>query len=199
MEENLVSHHHRTIGGIKGHLLRRGVHVSVAALPIIYYYLGSDIVALLRISMPMLVLSFVAFIVLLEILRLVFGWRIFGQRQHEAKQISSFAWGTVTIGIVLLFSPGRQYAIPIIWSCAFIDPLLGELRALNMRPLFVFAIGVVAVMLIWLIATGWLGTPWCWILLMGPVTILAEWPTLPWLDDNALMQLVPLVLVLLLK
>ncbi len=168
----------------------------MALIPLLYYAYAASLAAYLHLTPAWLVTIIVLVIVAFEILRLHFGWMIFGLRQHEAKQPASFAWGALAIGVVLILSPGREFAIPIIWACAFGDPFIGELRACQCPRYWVFVLGVLLVIAVWLIAFMWLGTPWWWALIMGPVTVIAESIYIKWVDDNALMMLVPLVLIL---
>ncbi|UVE59530.1 hypothetical protein [Coxiella-like endosymbiont] len=66
------------------------------------------------------------------------GWILWGQREREVKNISSFTWTVVSLCVVLLLAPGKQYAIPIIASCAFVDPFLGELRRTQLNRAWIF-------------------------------------------------------------
>lgn len=185
----------QTRGGTSGHLMRRLIHIAIFIVPLIYYAYGRAIAGVFHLTPTVFLWCLIALIVILEGLRLRKGWLAYGQRQREAKQFSSFAWGAVSIFLVLLFAPGKAFAIPIIWSCAFGDPLLGELRRLRMGTIWVVVISVLFIAGIWGLCTGWLGTPWWWALFMGPLTVLFEWPNIPWIDDNAMMQLLPLLLV----
>jgi len=190
-----TNHILKTRGGGFGYLIRRLIHISSFVIPLIYYDFGQPIAAVFHITPTVLLWCLIGVVIILEVMRLCFGWLAFGQRQHETKQISSFAWAAVSIFLVLLFAPGKAYAIPIIWSCAFGDPLLGELRRFRLRTVWVIIIGVVFIAGIWWLSTVWLGTPWWWALLMGPLIVASEWPNFRWIDDNATMQLLPLLLV----
>jgi hypothetical protein len=134
-----------------------------------------------------------------EVLRLTFGWRLPGLRPHERRRPASYvAWGA---GLVLLvaFFP-EAVAVPCVLGAAFVDPLLGVLRAAprSLRwvnpwlpwgayvalaaPIFeslAHAPGTVALFLA--------GTA-------AAVAIVAERPNLAWLDDDLLMPLVPALL-----
>ncbi|MBS0351263.1 MAG: hypothetical protein JSR33_08780 [Proteobacteria bacterium] len=121
---------------------------------------------------------------------------MFGQRDYERKRISAFTWGAVAMGLVLLFAPGKQFTVPIIAAYAIGDPLLGELRSSKLAKYWAFIAGVILVTGIWLAVHFWLGTPIWYSYFMGVITVAAEWPCLKWIDDNALMQLIPLLIVL---
>lgn len=60
-----------------------------------------------------------------------------------------------------------------------------------------YATGLLLV--IWLTCSMAFGTPIWMALLLAPVCMLAEWPRLTYIDDNATMLLIPLALVLLLE
>lgn len=194
-----TNHASNTIGGAGGHWLRRFIHVLMIAIPFVYYTYGFAISRSLHMTRPMMVIIILLIICALEFFRVCFHITIFGQRKHEAKHISSFAWGAFALGLVLLFAPGAEYGAPIIASCAIVDPVLGELRRFSVRPLWVALLGLVLIAVIWLLASFYFGTPVWLFVLMAPVTLVAEWPSIRWIDDNALMQLVPLVVVLVLE
>lgn len=187
-----------TVGGLAGHLLRRVVHLAIAVTPLLYYAYGATVAGWIHVTPKQVLLIIIAIDILFEMLRLKLGWTVFGQRKHEAKRISAFAWGTVSVCLVLLLSPDKRFAIPIVWSCAIVDPILGELRRTTWRPLWIACVGIVTVMLIWWFATWWWQTPWILALLMGPLIVWLEWPNFRWIDDNALMQLVPLLVIMVL-
>lgn len=190
------SYEGHTVGGLKGHLLRRAIHLGILVIPILYYSFADPVTAFFRLSANQIVLIIMFIVMLLELLRLRLGWVVFGQRKHEAKAISSFAWTGISIGIVLLFAPDKQFGFPIIWSCALGDPLLGELRRCRIHSGLVALLGVSVVVAIWLFCSWWLNTPIWLAWIMGPLTVAAEWPNIKWLDDNVLMTLLPLIFVL---
>ena len=194
----MSNHVRQTVGGMLGHVFRRFVHVAIAVVPILYYFYGVPIAQVVRLTPPQLLIAVIIFNIIFESVRLKFGWTWIGYRRHERKRISSFAWGVLSIGLVLLLAPDQRFGIPIIWSCALGDPLLGELRNTRLSNTWIAALGIVFVMAIWFFCTGWLGTPWRLALLMGPLMVGLEWPNIRWIDDNALMQLVPLLIVLIL-
>ena len=168
------------------HLFRRVVHLLGLLILWLYYQFG-----------PFLTLVWfcLGLVLLLESLRLMGGWTVFGQRTYEQKRVSAFAWSVIGMSMVFIFAPGKQFAIPIIVSYAIVDPCLGELRRYNLARPVVAAIGIGLVIAIWFIASINWPTPWWLWLLMGPLTVVAEWPCLKWIDDNALMQLLPLIVV----
>src|SRR3990167_313042 len=188
----------QTVGGFKGHLFRRAVHLSIAIFPILYYAYGKIVAGWIALTPSQLLIIIIILNSILEGLRFSFKWTWWGLRYQEARRLSSFSWGVLSICLVLLWAPAERFAVPIIWSCAFGDPVLGELRHTRLSSTWIAIIGIIFVMAVWWMCTGWLGTPWRLALLMGPLMVGLEWPNFTWIDDNALMQLIPLFIVLLL-
>lgn len=182
-----------TKGGLGGHILRRSIHVSMAALPLLYYQYGVIFASRLGFSSRVLLLVLLLGLCALEGMRLWFGVICIGQRPYETKRVSSFTFGAFGIIVVLLCTQ-QMYAIPIIFSCALVDPLMGELREL--LPYYLTAIiGMLTVWGIWTMCHWYLSTPELLAYVMGPLIVLLEKPNYYWIDDNLLMQLVPLCIV----
>lgn len=182
----LSGHEAITKGGWVGHWSRRALHIGMILVPWLYY----------TFHVPSMILwILLALVILLEVIRLSIRFQAFGQRAHEVKHISSFAWAAVALFLVLLLTT-PEFAYPIIAACALGDPLMGELRRFRIPPWFVALLGILFIAGLWLFAWWWVATPWWWAIMMGPLIVAAEWPNLQWIDDNAMMQLVPLVVVL---
>lgn len=194
--QNPETSHTQTKGGIAGHLLRRSIHVLMIVIPVAYYFWGARLAASWHMATWQLILVLLGVFACYELLRIRFGVLAVGQREHERDHISSMMWGVIAIAIVLLFAPDPRYAIPLVAACAVGDPLLGELRA-HCQTVWVVLIAVIVIALIWWLCGVWMPIAWWWPLILAPVTVAAEWPSLHWIDDNALMMLVPLVLVIL--
>lgn len=186
-----------TVGGGLGHWLRRTIHVAMILAPVLYYHWGAAIGAFFHAPIQIVMLGLVGLIAIVDIVRIAFGAVFFAQRDHEAHQIASLTWGAIAVAVVLLFAPGRATGIPIIVSCALADPALGELRRRVSHAWVSVVVGVLLVASIWWVCALWWPTPWWYPMLLAPVTILGEWPCFHWIDDNALMQFLPLLLVLL--
>lgn len=186
----------QTSGGYFGHWCRRILHLCMILIPVVYLFYAHTIARFCSMTPVQLVLVILGIVIIAEIIRIHYRIVLFAQRQHEAEHISSFTWGVIALGFVLICVPEPIYAIPIVAGCAIGDPLMGECRRFNLPTavIIVYAIGVVA--LIWFICRLWMPMPWWLPLVMAPVTVFAELPNLRWIDDNALMQLAPLVLML---
>jgi len=200
-----ADHVKHSVGGRGGHIFRRIFHISMAAVPWIYFEHGESIANFLSIE-PIQFVGLVgisAFI--LELLRMKFGILIVGQRHYEKHQFSALAWGAISIALTFVaLSPwvganGTHpgwLTIPIILSLSFGDPSMGEARRHGLDNRSVYAIGTVVCGMTWLACGYFFGTPYWLALLMGPLTMASELPKLKWIDDNATMVLIPLAAIL---
>ena len=189
----------QSIGGMSGHLLRRGIHLGMSFIPVLYFQFGEDVAGKVSLSLAQVVSVVILVAIVGEALRLKFGVTIIGQRAYEAKQVSALAWGAIAIGMVLLLAPEKAYAYPLILSLSLGDPLLGEMRRKDFSVSSVIWAGTLGVGLIWAACAFWVDTPWLLVALMGPICVAAEWPRLRYIDDNATMLLIPLAVVLILE
>eukprot|EP00474_Spongospora_subterranea_P003805 CRZ04263.1 hypothetical protein [Spongospora subterranea] len=216
-----------TVGGhgCLPHLFRRVWHISTfTTLSWFYYYIAIDICDRIGFPASKIVAILALSQMVMEGIRIRQQFLCFGFRSYERNQISAQAWGLVGAAIVLIAAPYRisftssqtsaQRAfigMPILWTLAFIDPLLGELKAHGSigkicRPGQGFtlhqrsAIGVVVTWAIWT-GIGLVSGEYIWwlIVIMGPLSVAAEYPKLRFIDDNAMMELVPLAASLLLS
>ncbi len=179
------------------HWVRRLIHVCMIFVPLIYYAWGKPAAHCLGLSLPAFVACLIALVVFLESARLKHGGLFFGQRPYERHQVSAVAWGAISLLLVCFFSQGIAFSVPIVGTCALADPLMGEMRRHRCRPAFVAALGLVFAYLVWIVSWWCLGTPWLLVLICPLIAISVEYPRLRWIDDNALMMLVPLLFVLL--
>ena len=205
-----IDHVEHSVGGFGGHAFRRLTHVSMAAIPLIYYTSGDDVAGYFSVGLDELV-SYVFFLVLvIEAVRLRFGIIIVGQREYESKQISAFAWGAFAVCLALLvtgmepFASGSGlksgiYGIPLIFGLTFVDPLMGEIKRQKQDMRLAITTGLVASYAIWVGCSFWLGTPLWTCILLAPLTVLGELPRVKYIDDNATMILLPLAGLLLLS
>jgi hypothetical protein len=189
-----------TRGGSAGHRLRRVIHSLMFLVPWVYFFYGLQIASSFRLTPNQFVVAIASFVTLFELVRLWKGWVFFGQRVHERSQLSSLFWGVVSIALVLIFARDHAYYIPIITVCSWVDPLLGELRAKSLRPVTVFLTGLVLAWTIWLLAHFFLGSSILIGVICGFLAVFFEKFNWRYIDDNALMQLTPLLFyVLVLK
>ena len=188
-----------SVGGMSGHVLRRGIHLAMSFLPFLYFEFGEDVADAISLTLEQVVSSVILIAIFGEALRLKMGWTIVGQRSYEAKQVSALAWGALGVGMVFLLTPEPEYAYPLILSLSLGDPLLGELRRKGVSTQTVILAGTLGIAVIWAACAVLVATPWVLVPLMAPICVAAEWPRLRYIDDNATMLLIPLTVVLILE
>ena len=185
-----------SVGGVSGHLLRRGIHLAMSFLPFLYFEFGEDVADMVSLTREQVVSCVILLAIFGEALRLRMGLTVVGQRSYEAKQVSALAWGALGVGMVFLLTPDPAYAYPLILSLSLGDPLLGELRRKGSSTQTVILAGVIGIAVIWAGCAYLVETPWLFVPLMAPICVAAEWPRLRYIDDNATMLLIPLAVVL---
>ena len=188
-----------SVGGMSGHIFRRLFHLAMFIIPIVYFEYGEQFADSVGMSLDEVVASIVIIAAVGEGIRLKLGFTVFGQREYESKQVSALAWGALAIGLVLLITPTKEYAYPLIFSLTFGDPFMGELRRKGMDSKTVILAACVFVLGIWLACWYAFGTPIIVCLIVAPIAVLAETPRLRYIDDNATMLLIPLAAVVTLE
>lgn len=202
---NINDHVPASVGGLRGHIFRRLIHIAMMIIPFLYYWNGTSISNFFFELDPKQFVSVVAFIFLLtEIIRLRMGFVVFGQRDYESKQISAFFWGGSSVCLVLLLSPevgiqNSAFGFPLILGLTLIDPLMGELRRANWSSKYVIVIAYIGTILIWVCCHYFLDTPLFIAPFIAAIVVASEWPRLTWIDDNATMLLIPLSFILFLE
>ena len=202
---NINDHVPASVGGLRGHIVRRITHISMMIIPFLYYWNGTNISNFFFELEPKQFVSVVAFtFLLIEIVRLRMGFVVFGQRDYESEQISAFFWGGFSVCLVLLLSPevgiqNSAFGFPLILGLTLIDPLMGELRRANWSSRNVIVIAYIGTILIWIFCHYFLGTPLFIAPFIAAIVVASEWPRLTWIDDNATMLLIPLSFVLFLE
>ena len=182
-----------SVGGMYGHLFRRGFHVGMSILPFLYFGYGETISGYASVTELQFVSAMIIALVISEAVRLKLGITIFGQRDYESKQVSALAWGAFSVGLTfLILAEYPELVWPLILSLSLGDPFLGEIRRIGIEPRSVFIMGTLFVMTIWLATWYVFETPIWLAFVMAPLCVAAEWPRLRWIDDNATMLLIPL-------
>lgn len=196
----MIATTHTPKGGFGGHLLRRLTHIASILIPLFYYYYEQLLTPLSQIlDVNQLILIILIVIMILESLRLHNGWTLIGQRAYENHHISGFAWSLCTSFLVVLTAGSLPLGFAIIVAYAIGDPLIGELRQRQISTFKVVFISLTAIAIVWLSFVYSFHLSWWLVLIIPPITVAAEWPQLRWIDDNALMQLVPLLVVWILR
>ncbi|MBL6886962.1 MAG: hypothetical protein ISR24_06080 [Candidatus Poseidonia sp.] len=188
-----------SVGGMKGHILRRTIHLSMVLIPYAYFAHGETVAETVGLTLEQAVACVILIALVAEAIRLKLGITIFGQRDYEAKQISALAWGAVGVGLVLLLAPHEAYAWPIIVSLSLGDPFMGELRRKDFTDRQVMIYATTLIMAIWLACWWQFDTPLWVAIIAAPISMISEWPRLRFIDDNATMVLIPLALILIME
>ncbi|MCP2503612.1 MAG: hypothetical protein NLN66_06105 [Candidatus Thalassarchaeaceae archaeon] len=210
-EDNIpidIDHAKHSVGGLGGHFFRRFTHVIMALIPVLYFTKGEQISDLFSLTSSQFVMFACFILILLEMIRLYFGIIIVGQREYEAKQISALAWGAFAVCLALLLSPESNssegmksgiYAAPLIWGLTFVDPIMGEIKRSKKGIKAAIIGGLITSYFIWLGSSYLLGTPILASIILAPLTVLGELPSVKWIDDNATMVLLPLTILLIIE
>ena len=182
-----------SVGGMYGHMFRRGFHIGMSIIPFIYFEFGEKIADYFSVTVIQVVSFLTLVLVFGEALRLKLGITIFGQRDYESKQVSALTWGGFAVGMTFLILPEHPELVwPLILSLSLGDPFLGEIRRMGLESKAVFLYGSIFIALIWIACSFQVDTPLWMAVVMGPLCVAAEWPRLRWVDDNATMLLIPL-------
>ena len=201
----LADHVDHSVGGFGGHAFRRFTHVSMTAIPFVYYLYGQDVADIVSLEAQQLVSVVCILILFAEAIRIRLGIVIFGQREYEADQISALAWGGLAVSLALLLAPGEGegleagiYGIPLIVGLTLVDPLIGEIKRIKKDLKLAIYFGLLMSYAVWLTCYFWLGTDIRAAILLAPLTVLGELPKTKDIDDNATMILFPLAGLMLL-
>ena len=210
-EDNIpidIDHAKHSVGGLGGHFFRRFTHVIMALIPVLYFTKGEQISDMFSLTSSQFVMFACFILILLEMIRLYFGIIIVGQREYEAKQISALAWGAFAVCLALLLSPESNssegmksgiYAAPLIWGLTFVDPIMGEIKRSKKGIKAAIIGGLITSYFIWFGSSYLLGTPILASIILAPLTVLGELPSVKWIDDNATMVLLPLTILLIIE
>ena len=201
-----TDHVKHSIAGFTGHALRRATHMVMAIIPLIYYARGVEISEYLGMNPHQLVSSIIITLIVIEALRIKMGIVVIGQREYEAKQISALAWGGFAVALALLIAPDNGktglesglYGIPLIFGLTFVDPIMGEIKRKKQDLKLAIWAGMLTSYAVWIGCHFWIGTPLVISLLLAPLTVLGEVPSLKYIDDNATMVLIPLAALMIL-
>ena len=201
----LADHVDHSVGGFGGHAFRRFTHVSMTAIPFVFYLYGQDFADIVSLDDKQLVSAICMLILFAELIRIRLGIVIFGQREYEADQISALAWGGLAVSLALLLAPGEGegleagvYCIPLIVGLTLVDPIMGEIKRIKQDLKLAIYVGLAVSYAVWVGCHFWLGTDIVAAILLAPLTVLGELPKTKDIDDNATMILFPLAGLMLL-
>ncbi len=176
----------------KERLIRRIIH-SMTWIVLVYYLIPDPLFGYPRKGFLAIVVGIVLFF---EGLRLYFGFKVYGMREYEERQLASYAWATIAAAITLLFFP-MHLAILCLVGMGIVDPMIGELqdREPGLYPTLPFLTWCLFAILILSLLTDHTTVMIVILSLVGSTSaIIAEYPTLK-VDDDFLMIIVPLFLL----
>lgn len=170
-------------------LLRRIIH-SMVWIFLIYYLIPDTIYGYpKRLLFVVLITGILSF----EALRLYFGFKVYGMRHYEERQIASYAWATMAASISLLFFPIHIAFVSLV-GMGVVDPLIGEIedRASDLYPYVPFIVWSIIAFSILVLFTDFNMTIILVMSLIGSaVALIAEYPSII-IDDDFLMIVAPL-------
>ncbi len=191
-------------GEKRGHVFRRLVHIS-APVFLTYYLVPDELVPGLWKGWGALFIMTVGLAI--DLLRLRSGKMLPGQRQYERERMSAHSWAALGLAPIVLFSD-FGLALPVICAFAWVDPLMGELRARGSSRDSLA--GFIAAGSIYFVGLGMALTlgpgmtmssspisTWLWLLFIplslmaGALFVLAEKKSPVWLNDDLTTLLVP--------
>lgn len=176
-------------------LVRRGVHALIGLAPL-YYLLPVEIDPL-GVRRWVLLVAFLCAIIVFESVRLAKGWKLFGLRPHETKQIASFVWAAAGITATLWLFP-VEVATAALVGMALVDPLAGVLRGAGVHDRTTLSSCLLAYFVIALPALALLGDlAFLESMVVAAVgaalAIPSEWFDVPYVDDDFLMLIIPAI------
>lgn len=182
--------------GARREYLRRFCHIACSCIPFFYFLVLSPQLNHSETVLHQLLLSVLAMILMLDGTRLAFGVTVIGQRDYEYHRYASLTGLLVGMVLVLWWAPYHQLAIAIILTATLVDPVMGIMRRCNCSLLIRCVVGVSLVILLW-VGVGVLEVmSMICVVMLAVLTVFIENYQLTWLDDNFLMQVIPLSVVL---
>jgi hypothetical protein len=173
-------------------LWRRIVH-SVGAAVLFYYVFPNNF--FLVAPKEYVLLAALAAALLLEGLRHAAGLELPTIRPYEEHRVASFVWYAIAlVGAILLFP--FPIAVTVVLGTAWVDPLAGGLReserGRRLYPAVPFALYAVLAFLGLGPIGGWPLLPTVPLALVAAaVALAAEYPKIPWVDDDLAMTFAP--------
>lgn len=182
--------------GTRREYLRRFCHIACSCIPFFYFLVLSPQLNHSETVLHQLLLSVLAMILMLDGARVAFGVTVIGQRDYEHHRYASLTGLLVGIVLVLWWAPYHQLAIAIILTATLVDPVMGIMRRCDCSLLIRCVVGVSLVILLW-VGVGVLEVmSMTYIFMLAMLTVFIENYQLTWLDDNLLVQVIPLGVVL---
>ncbi|OGS66591.1 MAG: hypothetical protein A3K59_09810 [Euryarchaeota archaeon RBG_19FT_COMBO_69_17] len=177
---------------------RRAFHVA-SPLFLGYYLIPEDLGGgITRMALTLLFLGTAACV---EIARIALGVKLFGMRPYEGNRVSAYAQGTAALAVGIFVVREPQIVVPVFMGMAWIDPLAayarkkGWTRGIPVLAYGALFLGIEAAL------SPFVPNPLSWptkVLFAALATATAmplEGPRIPQLDDDLLMQIVPMAVL----
>lgn len=180
---------------------RRAFHL-ISPIFMAYYLLPEPFGGgITRTSVTVLFLGTAACI---EIARIALRLRIFGMRTYEEQRVSAYAQGALGLAFGLFVIHDPRIVIPVFIGMAWIDPLAGFCRrrgwtrVIPTAAYFALFLGTVVLMSAFFPPPISLGKAFLFSATTTAAAILVEGPKHVQVDDDLLMQVIPMVVLYLL-
>jgi hypothetical protein len=149
------------------------------------------------ITLKAVTLLFLGTAACVEIARIALGIRLFGMRPYEGQRVSAYAQGALGLGTALFLIRDPTIVIPVFLGMAWIDPLAAAARKNQWPRALVVAAYFGLFIATEFAMTGTTNTGWVFMAAVLATTsaMLVEGPKIPQLDDDLLMQVVPMALL----
>lgn len=175
---------------------RRAFHI-VSPVFLSYYILPDNVAP--NIPKLSLALLFIGTAGCIEIARIALGIKLFGMRPYEGQRVSAYAQGLLGLAFGLFVIGNARIVVPVFLGMAWVDPLAAYCRRQG-QPRTLPTAAYLAVFLASSAVMHAFSLPYT--VLYGAVAttsaILVEGPKIPQVDDDLLMQVVPMVILALL-
>ena len=172
---------------------RRAFHIA-SPIFLAYYLLPEDLGG--GISRTAATFLFLGTAACVEIARIALGIRLFGMRPYEGQRVSAYAQGALGLAFGLFVIQDLRIVVPVFLGMAWIDPLAafcrshGWSRVVPTVGYFGLFLGTVLLMKAFSLSNALLfSTAAC------AAAMLMEGPKIPQVDDDLLMQVVPMVVM----
>ncbi len=188
-----VTHEVNTVGGWYGHVLRRLIHFFCVTFFTLGFYICLPFIqSQTHISKPILVLLIFTLVLAVELIRLMLGIILPGQREHERHKVSSAAWSLLGLCCVFWFINHTGIAMAIAITSAIVDPFVGESQRFLSKS-FSYGLALFLSILIWLACAVHFNLSYWYAFILGPIAVMVEYPYWRFLDDNFTMLVAPLI------
>ncbi len=173
---------------------RRVFHLVSPAF-LAYYLIPEQVTP--NISRPSLVILFVGTAACVEIARIALGIQLFGMRPYEGQRVSAYAQGLLGLVLGIFVVQNPLIVVPVFMGMAWIDPL----RSLCRKRHWTVALPVAAYAALFVtMQTVIPGIPsvTARVLYAAVATVVAmavEGPRIPQVDDDLMMQILPMAAV----